>query len=89
MLCIVAMCITKLQLKVNCSRLRVFRCRGLPWDHGSQVKEEWTSSSATSIGTEENSLGVLGVRCGALIYIEESRHGQRNNYKYKRHVTTE
>ena len=30
-------------------------CRVVPQDRGAQV-EEWASSSATSIGTEENSL---------------------------------
>jgi hypothetical protein len=45
--------------------------------------EEWASSSATSIGTEENSLGVLKARSRALIYMRVAKQGQRTFYKYK------
>ena len=43
-----------------------------------------TSLSATSIGTEENSLGVLGVHDRALIYTRGSQYRHKaGHYKYK------
>ena len=48
------------------------------------------SSSATSIGTEENSLGVPKAQSKALIYMRVTKHGQRPAYKYnERHVIAE
>ena len=45
--------------------------------------EEWASSSATSIGTEENLLGVLKAQSTALIYMRVDKQSQRKLYKYK------
>ena len=51
---------------------------------------KWASSSATSIGTEENSLGVPMARSGALIYIRVEKHSQRDRLQVQRkHVTAE
>ena len=40
--------------------------------------------SATSIGTEENSLGVPRAQSGALIYMRESKHRQRDEIQVQR-----
>ena len=69
MLHIVATCIAKSQLQGNCSGLRIFGIGYSPRIVMSQ-DEEWASSSATSIGTEENSLGVPKASDRALIYME-------------------
>ena len=42
------------------------------------------SLSATSIGTEENSLGVLVVRSRALIYMSVSQQTQSNTLQVQR-----
>ena len=69
-----------------------FEYRGLPWDHDSQVEksEKWASSSATSIGTEENLLGVPKAQGRALIYMRKDKQSpKRQNTSIKRHVTAE
>ena len=43
-----------------------------------------TSSSATSIGTEENSLGVLKVQTRALIYMEANKHSHYRRIQVQR-----
>jgi hypothetical protein len=46
--------------------------------------EEWTSSSATSIGTEENSLRVPKAQDEALIYMGVVKHGQHKRVQVQR-----
>ena len=83
MLHIVATCIAKSQLQGNCSGLRIFGIGYSPRIVMSQ-DEEWASSSATSIGTEENSLGVPRARSRVLIYMEIDKQSQRELNWYKR-----
>ena len=48
------------------------------------------SSSATSIGTEENLLGVPKAQLRALIYMGPSKHGQRGRIQVqKERITAE
>ena len=58
-------------------------CRVVPQDRGAQV-EEWASSSATSIGTEENSLGVPKAQDRALIYMRANKHSQSGGIQVQR-----
>ena len=89
MLRIAATRIAKSQLWDSCSRLRYFEVGYFP-RIGVHKMRIWTSSSATSIGTEENSLGVPTVRSRALIYIDRSKHSQRKTIQVQReHVTAE
>jgi hypothetical protein len=46
--------------------------------------EEWASSSATSIGTEKNSLGVPKAQSRALIYMGVNKHRQRGAIQVQR-----
>ena len=46
--------------------------------------EEWASSSATSIGTKENLLGVPKAQRKALIYMRATKHGQRGKIQVQR-----
>ena len=59
MLCVVAARIAKSQLRGSRSGLREIEVGYSPRIGFYKQKEERASSSATSIGTEENSLGVL------------------------------
>ena len=45
------------------------------------------SSSATSIGTEENSLGAPKAQNGVLIYMKSNKHGQRGDIQVQRDVS--
>ena len=55
--------------------------------HKSRNGQVW---SATSIGTEENLLGVLRAHSQALIYMKVSKHSQRNVIQVQRkHVMAE
>ena len=76
MLRVVITHIAKSQLQGSCSGLRKVHYRVFPLDRDAQ-DEEWASSSATSIGTEENSLGVPKARHRVLIYMGSDKHGQR------------
>ena len=46
--------------------------------------KKMASSSATSIGTEENSLGVPKVQGRALIYMRRNKHSQRDEIQVQR-----
>ena len=50
--------------------------------------EEWASSSATSIGTEENLLGVPKAQNRALIYTRVDKHSQRGGIQVQRDASS-
>ena len=83
MLRVVVTRIAKSQLQGNCSGLRKVRCRVLALGSGCTRKGS-TSSSATSIGTEENSLGVPKAQGRALIYMGIDKHSQHRQVQVQR-----
>ena len=83
MLRVVVTRITKSQLQGNRSGLRGFGIGYSP-RIGISQDEEWASSSATSIGTEENSLGVPKAQSRALIYMRAAKHNQRSGIQVQR-----
>ena len=87
MLRVVVTRITKSRLQGNCSGLRKIRCRVFALGSWFTRKGS-TSSSATSIGTEENSLGVPKAQRRALIYMKGTKHRQREKIQVQRACVT-
>ena len=83
MLRVVVTRITKSRLWGSRSGLSRIRCRVFAL--GSWFTSKGSeSSSATSIGTEENSLGVPKAQSRALIYTKETKRRQREGIQVQR-----
>ena len=89
MLRVVIMRIAKSRSPGNRSGLRKFGVGYSPRIGIHKIRKR-RSLSATSIGTEENSLGVPTAHNRALIYIRVEKHNQRNTLQVqRRHIMAE
>ena len=86
MLRVVVTRISKSRLRGNRPGLRKVRCRVFALGSWFTRKGS-TSSSATSIGTKENSLRVPKARSRALIYMGEAKHRQREGIQVQRELS--